>query len=90
MHAQCPSCGLVYEREPGYFLGAMYFSYAMAIPILASLMWIIHHYTAWSLVQVWGAALVAYIPFIPFVFRASRSLWLHVDHRLDPEPPSHH
>src|SRR6185295_15533099 len=32
MNDACPECGLVFEREPGYFVGAMYVSYAMAIP----------------------------------------------------------
>jgi uncharacterized protein (DUF983 family) len=31
MHAQCPLCGLVFEREPGYFTGAMYLSYGVAV-----------------------------------------------------------
>src|SRR5438552_15803247 len=28
MHARCPVCGLRLEREQGYFMGAMYISYA--------------------------------------------------------------
>jgi hypothetical protein len=24
MHERCPACGLKFEREDGYFLGAMY------------------------------------------------------------------
>ena len=27
MYERCPECDLKYEREQGYFLGAMYFSY---------------------------------------------------------------
>ncbi|MBI2555767.1 MAG: hypothetical protein HYV92_15375 [Candidatus Rokubacteria bacterium] len=26
--ARCPLCGLAFEREPGYFVGAMYVNYA--------------------------------------------------------------
>src|SRR5271155_4411203 len=37
MNDPCPVCGLVFEREPGYFLGAMYVSYALAVMILAPL-----------------------------------------------------
>ena len=37
MNDPCPVCGLVFEREPGYFLGAMYFSYALAVFIIAPL-----------------------------------------------------
>jgi hypothetical protein len=39
-NAACPECGLVFEREPGYFLGSFYVSYgvgaAVAIPTVIS------------------------------------------------------
>jgi uncharacterized protein (DUF983 family) len=31
MHEACPVCGYKFDREPGYFLGAMYISYAIAV-----------------------------------------------------------
>ena len=31
MHDRCPVCGLKFEREPGYFVGAMYMSYALTL-----------------------------------------------------------
>src|SRR4051812_24822754 len=35
MHDVCPVCGLKFDREPGYFLGAMYFSYLISLlPVL--------------------------------------------------------
>ena len=37
MHPLCPSCQLKYEREQGYFVGAMYFSYGMALALYAPL-----------------------------------------------------
>ena len=36
MHERCPACGLKFEREPGYFLGAMYVSYGLGIGIIGS------------------------------------------------------
>jgi uncharacterized protein (DUF983 family) len=30
MHKTCPACGLLFEREAGYFVGSMYISYALA------------------------------------------------------------
>ena len=33
----CPHCGMVYEREPGYFYGAMYVSYAFIVAELVTL-----------------------------------------------------
>lgn len=31
MRKRCPVCKHTFEREPGYYWGAMYFSYALAI-----------------------------------------------------------
>src|SRR5262249_61261329 len=76
MNERCPVCGYKFERGPGYFTGAMYFSYALEIPIIAagvilaklSLVpnWPLH----WVLLAVWAAAL----PIAPAAFRYSRVL----------------
>lgn len=31
MHENCSNCGYHFEREPGYFIGALYISYALAV-----------------------------------------------------------
>lgn len=31
MKTQCDKCGYYFDREPGYFLGAMYLSYGLAV-----------------------------------------------------------
>ncbi len=86
MHPTCPVCSLKFEREPGYFLGAMYFSYAMAIPPLTIL----------TLLQKWrspersmsSCIIVAAIVFMPLVIpivRYSRVIWLYFDRFFDPQ-----
>ena len=44
MHAQCPVCGLSFEREPGYFTGALYLSYGLGIlttaPVWLPMAWL--------------------------------------------------
>jgi uncharacterized protein (DUF983 family) len=59
MHEQCPSCGLSFEREAGYFTGAMYLSYGVAIVVT---------FTVW-LTMVWlgksvGEVLVVIVPLL--------------------------
>jgi uncharacterized protein (DUF983 family) len=85
MNEACPRCSLRFEREPGYFLGAMYFSYALCIPILGIgiLFW------RWALPELrweWIVLLagLSYVPFMPVVFRYSRVLWLYFDHWVSP------
>jgi hypothetical protein len=80
MNEACPRCSLRFEREPGYFLGAMYFSYALSIPVLGLGIWLWHLLLPdwrWELVILMSA--VSYIPFVPAIFRYSRVLWLYFD-----------
>ncbi|HKE27955.1 MAG TPA: DUF983 domain-containing protein [Bryobacteraceae bacterium] len=84
MHACCSVCGLRYEREPGYFLGAMYFSYALSIPGVLVLILVIWRVSGWSYDVVIGAAVVAWLPFVPAVTRWARVLWIHFDRYIDP------
>ena len=72
MNVACPVCGLVFDRESGYFAGAMVVSYALAVPILAAIV----------LALIIGNT--AYLVLVPFIFRYSRVLWLHLDWLVDP------
>jgi uncharacterized protein (DUF983 family) len=88
MNETCPSCGLRFAREHGYFTGAMYVSYALGIPLIALftfLAWLI-----WRDAPIWRLVLLAwlvFLPLVPLVFRYSRILWIHLDRAIDPEPP---
>ena len=85
MYDRCPNCGLHYEREQGYFLGAMYVSYALSVPPVALLVLLIWLITRWRLDYVVLGAFVAYLPVVPLVVRISRVVWIHIDQWLDPE-----
>jgi uncharacterized protein (DUF983 family) len=82
---RCPVCGLKYEREPGYFLGAMYFSYILSIPPGLALVLLIRRITGWQFDVVMGCAFVAYLPLVPAVSRWARVLWLYLDRTFDPD-----
>lgn len=85
MNVACPVCGLVFEREPGYFTGAMVVSYALAVPVLGAM--VIGLMTLGGLDAV-PALLIgdaAYLALVPFIFRYSRVLWLHFDWLIDPD-----
>ncbi len=85
MNDTCPVCGLKFNREQGYFLGAMYVSYALSVfPVLllVILLWLVAH---WSYDAALLGAVIAYLPFVPLVVRISRVLWIHIDQAFDPE-----
>lgn len=86
MYERCPVCGLRYEREQGYFLGALYVSYAIAIPpflIFVTLLW---RYAHWRYELALLGAFVLYLPFVPMAMRFSRVVWMYLDRRFYPEP----
>jgi uncharacterized protein (DUF983 family) len=82
MRDTCPACGHRFEREPGYFVGAMYASYFLAIPVLGLMTFAIY----WLFLPDWAlqnVVLIATVPFlflVPIVYRYSRIVWMHIDH----------
>jgi hypothetical protein len=84
MHERCPVCNVKFEREPGYFLGAMYFSYLLSIPPGLAIVFVIWRLSGWPFDWVMGCAFIAYLPLVPIVTRWARVLWMHVDRHFDP------
>ncbi len=80
----CSTCGLKFEREQGYFLGAMYISYALAlitIAVLTALLWVWNRYFFRDI--IW--AIVLFLPLAPFLTLLARTLWIYLDQAIDPE-----
>jgi len=78
MKETCPECGHRFQREPGYFLGAMYISYPLSVVVLAAAYLLLH----WLLPNMrpeWKVIMsaVVLLPFVPTIVRWSRILWMH-------------
>jgi uncharacterized protein (DUF983 family) len=85
MHDRCPVCDLKFEREPGYFLGAMYVSYALGlvtVTIFAALLW---WSTGWWITKDTIWAVILFLPFAPTITLFARVLWIYLDQTVDPE-----
>ncbi|HJQ82996.1 MAG TPA: DUF983 domain-containing protein [Candidatus Binatia bacterium] len=80
MRERCADCGLRYEREQGYFVGAIYVNYAVTVVIAAGTVLALDWTFGLSLAQqlTIGIALGALVP-VAF-FRYARSLWLSLDY----------
>ena len=85
MNERCPVCGLRYEREQGYFLGAMIVSYILSIPIILLLVMTAWWLTDWSLQRLLLVSWLVFLPFVPGIVRLARSLWIHFDRWVDPD-----
>ncbi len=85
MHERCPVCDLKFEREPGYFLGAMYVSYALGlviIAIVAAFLWVV---TGWWITKDTVWAVVLFLPLAPTTTLFARVLWIYLDQTIDPD-----
>lgn len=79
MKERCTRCGHQFVREPGYFQGAMYLSYALALitfSILATVTIALlpSHSPGWAL----AVSVPAFLVLVPVLFRYSRILWMHL------------
>jgi uncharacterized protein (DUF983 family) len=84
MHEFCPQCGSRYEREHGFFIGALYVAYWMSVAALSSLMALFWVLGAGSASRSLLLAAAVYVPISVAVFRYSRVVWMHLWQILDP------
>ncbi|MCG3165780.1 MAG: hypothetical protein POELPBGB_01555 [Bacteroidia bacterium] len=79
MNETCPHCAHKFEREPGFFWGAMYVSYALAVAEMVSV------FVAWSVLLPDAAydykIIVLFISVLVLLifpnFRLSRIIWMY-------------
>jgi len=78
MNDPCPVRGLIFQREEGYFLGAMYVSYVLACVAVTALFllarWLLPE---WGPIPLFFLVVLLYVPLIPPVFQYLRVLWIY-------------
>jgi uncharacterized protein (DUF983 family) len=85
MYDRCPVCGLKFEREQGYFLGAMYISYGIALGMITAFSILLWWFMSWPLEKNVVVAIIIFVPFAPIVSRLSRIAWIYFDRTVDPD-----
>lgn len=78
MHEHCPVCGLRYERELGFYWGAMYMSYGLSVFIVlitgVSLYYLANDPPTWVYLSVVTSVIIL---FTPLLFRYARVIMLY-------------
>lgn len=80
LRERCPECGLTFEPEQGYYLGAIYLNYAATVLVATPGFLLLDYWTDWSLtmqLSVWGGFAVGF-PIL--CFRHSKSAWRGLDY----------
>ncbi len=86
MEERCPDCGMIAEREPGFFLGSIYANYGATAVLTPVLFAVLRFGTSLPRPVVLGITLSVAIIFPIWFFRYARSLWLAFDQFHDPRP----
>jgi uncharacterized protein (DUF983 family) len=73
MHTHCSNCHLKYEKEPGFFYGAMYVSYALGVALFVTLwvsfnLFFINVSIGWQI----GSIIFASILLAPYLYALSK------------------
>lgn len=87
MPKQCANCGQKFEPEPGFFFGAAYVSYGLTVALWVSVGVALTAFDAWDWIEfsffddvsfflATGTSVL--ILLLPFVWRLSRSIWMHL------------
>lgn len=79
MNENCPHCNHKFEREPGFFFGAMYVSYALAVAEMVSII------VAWTVLvpeaeydyKIILLFIIALVLLLFPNFRLSRIIWMY-------------
>lgn len=85
MNERCSECHCDFTREPGFYLGSIYFNYGLTA-LVVTVTYVIaqvlgHGRSKWLM----GTMLAWCVIFPLWFFRYARSLWLGMDHYVDKE-----
>lgn len=78
MNERCQNCNYKFEKETGFFFGAMFVSYAIAAAIMIASMVIGWYLLDMSPLLVFGAIVILLILSSTWNFKVSRTIWIYM------------
>lgn len=84
MEEKCTHCGTSFQREPGFFLGSIYFNYGLTALIVAIAYPVLMFNRLVSDLWLQVGTVTFAVLFPLWFFRYARSLWLGFDQFADP------
>ncbi len=77
MHERCPVCNEKFDKEPGFFYGAMYVNYALTVALGVG--WFILIYILYGfdpMIYVISFSILLLLA-VPWLFRTGRLVWIN-------------
>jgi uncharacterized protein (DUF983 family) len=84
MPDNCPKCNQDYQIEAGFYLGAMFVSYALTVALTVAVFVAFATFNAYSLVPFLITVGIFITITTPFILRLSRSIWITFSVSFDP------
>lgn len=84
MPEHCAECGLKFEREPSFFYGSMYISYAYGVAVFVAVFVLVDLLLGYGIWTTVGTLAVVQLLASPWIFRLSRSTWINLFVSYDP------
>ncbi|MPR36805.1 DUF983 domain-containing protein [Salmonirosea aquatica] len=81
----CSYCGESFQREPGFYIGAMYISYALSVALVVTAFVGFVIIFGLDIEYVLAGLILAIIVLLPILFRTARIIWLNIFVKYDPE-----
>lgn len=85
MHERCSECGYNFQREDGFYLGAIYFNYGLTALMITIAFPVLTLTKVLSQKETLALCFAFVFVFPMFFFRYARSLWLGFDEFMDPQ-----
>ena len=92
MQSACASCGEDFEREPGFYFGAAYVSYALTVALWIAVLVALMCFDAWGWMEFGmfthpgtflTTGITLLVVLMPVLYRLSRSLWIAMFTKTD-------
>lgn len=77
MRRRCPECSHFFESEPGFFTGAMYVSYALALPEIVALYFVVNLMVGNTIV-IFSLMALGILLLSITNYRYSRIIWMYL------------
>lgn len=79
MYENCPSCGLKYSKEPGFYYGAMYITYSLGTAIFVSV-WLLTVFLRIDITIFQIFLIIAGILILgtPYLYHLSKIIWANL------------
>ena len=78
-YKECPKCGLKYSKEPGFYYGAMYVSYALGVALFVTL-WVSFNLFFPDTRAGFQVTIVALLALLtaPYFYALSKIIWANL------------